>query len=157
MYFDVATKTFREKDVEADKIAFVAADKSLTWFELKALSDEICETLRKTNVQKGHSVLVYGDKEAFFLAAILSCFRINLPFIPVNNLLPEKRIEKIIEQTQSQLMLVAGNYATLPIMPIIIFSDFGIHIKGGIQLCKTMEAAYILYTSGSSGEPKGVI
>ncbi|HEX7414800.1 MAG TPA: AMP-binding protein [Bacteroidia bacterium] len=157
MYFDVATKKFREENVEANKIAFVAADKPLTWLELKALSDEICKTLEKTNVPKGHPVLVYGDKEAFFLVALLSCFRMGLPFIPVNNQLPEKRIEKIIEQTQSQLMLVASSYKAIPQMSVIIFSDFSIHTKGGIQLPKTMEAAYILYTSGSSGEPKGVI
>ncbi len=99
MYFDVATKVFKEEDVEPSKISFVAADKTLTWQELKKLSDELCKTFEKTNIPKGHSVLVYGDKEAFFLAAILSCYRMDLPFVPINNHLPEKRIEKIIEQT----------------------------------------------------------
>ncbi len=157
MYFDVATKSFKEESIEADKIIFVAADKTLTWQELKKLSDELCKTLEKTTVPKGHPVLVYGDKEAFFLAAILSCYRMGLPFIPINNHLPEKRIEKIIEQTQSQLMIVASNYTAIPQIPVTIKDDFSILKKENPSFSKTIAAAYILFTSGSSGEPKGVI
>ena len=58
MYFNVATKAFKEENIDADKIAFVAADKSLTWKELKNLSDEICTALEKTTVPKGHPILV---------------------------------------------------------------------------------------------------
>jgi D-alanine--poly(phosphoribitol) ligase subunit 1 len=157
MYFNVATKAFKEENIDADKIAFVATDKSLTWQELKTLSDEVCKTLEKTNISKGDPVLVYGDKEAFFLAAILSCYRMGLPFVPINNHLPGKRIEKIIEQTQSQVMIGAGNYSAIPQIPIVIKDDFSIHKKADAFFSKTINAAYILFTSGSSGEPKGVI
>ena len=157
MYFDVASKSFREENIEVDKIAFVAADKSIIWKELKVLSDKICETLIETTVPKGHPVLVYGDKEVFFLASILSCYRMGLPFVPINNHVPEKRIEKIIEQTHSKVMIVADNYSAIPQMPVIIKDDFSIHQKEHASFSKTIDAAYILFTSGSSGEPKGVI
>lgn len=157
MYFDVATKVFKAEDVEPNKASFIAADKTLTWQELKNLSDELCKTLEKTSIPKGHPVLVYGDKEAFFLAAILSCYRMGLPFIPVNNHLPEKRIEKIIEQTQSQVIIISGNHSAIPQLPVTIKDDFSIHKKENVSFSKTIEAAYMLFTSGSSGEPKGVI
>ena len=160
MYFDVATKIFREENVEANKIAFAAADKNITWRELKTLADKICETLKKEAIPKGNTVLVYGDKEAFFLAAVLSCYRMSLPFVPVNNSLPKNRIEKIIAQTQSEIMIVCGDYPNIPNISLIIKNDFSIsrntssplsgeNLRGG--------CAYILFTSGSSGEPKGVI
>jgi D-alanine--poly(phosphoribitol) ligase subunit 1 len=157
MFFDVATNFFKEENTEANKIAFVAADKNVTWTELKNLSDRICDTLTKTNAPKGSPVLVYGDKEAFFLAAILACYRLGLPFIPVSNSLPKKRIEKIIEQTQSNILIVAGNDEPDLQMPIIIKNDFTVHINGDANFTKTINAAYILFTSGSSGEPKGVV
>ena len=157
MYFDIATKTFKEENIEANKIAFVAADKNVGWSELKTLSDKICESLKKTNAPKGSPVLVYGDKEAFFLAAILACYQMGLPFIPINNSLPKKRIEKIIEQTQSNILIVAGNDVPDLQMPVIIKNDFTVQINGDIGFSKTINAAYILFTSGSSGEPKGVV
>jgi D-alanine--poly(phosphoribitol) ligase subunit 1 len=157
MYFDVATKTFKEENTEADKIAFVAADKNISWTELKILSDKICGVLEKVNALNGSPVLVYGDKEAFFLAAILACYRMGLPFIPVNNSLPKKRIEKIIEQTQSNILIVAGNDVPALQLPVIIKNNFTVQQKGNTSFSKTITAAYILFTSGSSGEPKGVV
>lgn len=157
MYFDVATKTFKEENTEATKIAFVAADKNVTWAELKNLSDKICDTLTKTNAPKGSPVLIYGDKEAFFLVAILACHQMGLPFIPINNSLPKKRIEKIIKQTQSNILIVAGNDMPDLQMPVLIKNDFSVEVKGDANFTKTINAAYVLFTSGSSGEPKGVV
>ncbi|HKC69701.1 MAG TPA: AMP-binding protein [Bacteroidia bacterium] len=157
MFFDVATKTFKEETVEANKIAFVAADKKVTWSELKNLSAEICEALEKTNAPKGSPVLVFGDKEAFFLAAILVCYQMGLPFVPVSNLLPQKRLEKITEQTKSAVMIVAGNnIPDLPV-PVLVKNDCSVEQKKTPNFSTTINAAYILFTSGSSGEPKGVV
>jgi D-alanine--poly(phosphoribitol) ligase subunit 1 len=157
MYFDVASKSFKEENSEANKIAFVAADKNVTWGLLKILSDKFCETLVKLGIPKGHPVLIYGDKDTFFLIAIISCYRMNLPFIPVNNSLPKNRIEKIIEQTQSEVMIVCGDYQNITETSIVIKDDLSIQQKGSLDFSKTIKAAYILFTSGSSGEPKGVI
>ena len=157
MFFDVATKTFKEENIEANKIAFVAADKNVSWIELKNLSDKICEALKKINAPKGSPVLVYGDKEAFFLAAIFACYRMGLPFIPVNNSLPKKRIEKIIEQTQSKIMIVCSSDTPIIQTLVIIKNDFAVEQKGDASFSKTINAAYVLFTSGSSGEPKGVV
>jgi D-alanine--poly(phosphoribitol) ligase subunit 1 len=157
VYFDVAGNSFKEEDKQAAKTAFVAADKELSWGELKILSTAICETLEKTDVPKGHPVLIYGDKEAFFLAAILSCYRMSLPFVPINNSLPINRIEKIIRQTQSRVMIVCGAYENLPQIPIILKDDLRIYKKENTFFAKIPNAAYVLFTSGSSGEPKGVI
>jgi len=157
MRFDVATKLFVEEDSHADKIVFAAADKNLTWQELKTLSDKICESFKKTNIPAGYPVLVYGDKESFFLAAILSCYRMNLAFVPLSPALPKKRIEKIIEQTQTEVLVNCGEYKDAPEVAIIIGEKLQIKKRPHPLPSPTgEEVSYILFTSGSSGEPKGV-
>ncbi|HXB40051.1 MAG TPA: AMP-binding protein [Bacteroidia bacterium] len=157
MRFDVATKIFLEEEAGGNKIAFVAADKELSWTGLKTLSDKICETLEKVKVPQGHPVLVYGDKEAFFLAAIFSCYRKNLPFVPLSPDLPPKRIENIIEQSKSSVILICGDYENAPELPVVIRNDF-IVVGSASTLNKIADGiAYIIFTSGSSGEPKGVL
>ena len=157
MYFDVASKNFKEENIGSDKIAFIAADKNVTWSELKTLSDKICKTFINTGILKGNPVLVYGDKEAFFLAAILSCYRMGLPFVPLNNSLPKNRKEKIIEQTESEVMIVCGDHENIPETSVVIKDDLSVQQKESTNSLHAIDATYILFTSGSSGEPKGVI
>jgi len=159
MYFDVAEKIFKDEFVEADKIAFVAADKEISWKELKTLSDKICGALDKLNLPKGYPVLVYGDKEAFFLTTLLSCYRNNLAFVPISPDLPEARIKKIIEQTKSEVMFVCGAYKNVPSVPVSIGHSLD-PLPNPPPRGREFPAdgtAYLLFTSGSSGEPKGVL
>lgn len=154
MKYNVKTKLFTEEIVAANTIAFAAADKDLTWSELKLLCDRICDCLKKSGIKPGHPVLVYGDKEAFFLTALLACYNNGLPFIPVSPFLPKKRIEKIIEQSKSEVLINCGDYTDLPELPCII--DKNLRVVPQERKGFLSNLAYILFTSGSSGEPKGV-
>lgn len=154
MRYNVKTKLFTEEIVAANNIAFAAADKDLTWSELKLLCDNICECLRKSKIPSGHPVLIYGNKEAFFLAAILACYNNSIPFIPLSPSLPKKRIEKIIEQSKSEVLISCGDYADVPVLPYII--DKHLRAVNGDLKGFLPGLAYVLFTSGSSGEPKGV-
>ncbi len=158
MRYNLKTKLFAEEIIAADKIVFAAADKDLTWSELKLLHDKICECLKKSNISKGSPVLIYGDKEAFFLASILACYNMNLTFIPLSPALPKKRIEKIIEQTQSKVLINCRGYTDIPKAVVIIGEDLRplpSPPPQGREILRS-EISYILFTSGSSGEPKGV-
>ncbi|MGZ3902837.1 MAG: AMP-binding protein [Bacteroidia bacterium] len=154
MKYNVKTRSFKEETVAANNIAFAAADKDLTWSELKTLCDRISNCLRESKIHSGHPVLIYGDKEAFFLTAILACYNTGLPFIPVSPLLPKKRIEKIIEQSKSEVLINCGSFTDLPELPCII--DKNLQATTNERKGVFSGLAYILFTSGSSGEPKGV-
>jgi D-alanine--poly(phosphoribitol) ligase subunit 1 len=156
MRFDVATKLFVEENIEVNKIAFAAADKDVSWSDLKILSDKICGIFRKINIPEGYPVLIYGDKEAFFLASILSCYRMNLTFVPLSPALPKKRIDKIIEQTHSEVLINCGNYADVPKTHVTIDQNLSVGFALQKKELPGQRASYILFTSGSSGEPKGV-
>jgi D-alanine--poly(phosphoribitol) ligase subunit 1 len=155
MRFDTARKIFLEEAVEPDKLAFACVDRDLIWLELKNLSDSICERLQKAEISLGHPVLLYGNKEAFLLAGLISCYRAGLPFIPVNPELPGQRISKIVHQSGAQALIASDVYVNLPEVPVIFTETKS---KGTATFEKRYpDIAYILFTSGSSGDPKGVL
>jgi D-alanine--poly(phosphoribitol) ligase subunit 1 len=156
MYFDLAANEFKEIDRDPAKLAFGCADRELTWQQLKDLSDKICSLLEQTNIPEGAPVIIYGEKETLFIAAILACYRKKLPFIPIEPSLPAKRIENIILQSGAQLGILCGNSSDAPQLSISINSDLEIVGQSTFETVHP-DSAYILFTSGSSGEPKGVI
>lgn len=156
MYFDVAANEFLETSDGAAKLCFAGADRELSWQELKDLSDRICQRLEEIKTPEGAPVIVYGEKEVLFLAAILSCYRKKIPFVPVEPSLPKKRIESIISQTKSEAIIVCGDYPQAPRLSVSITSALTISGKTSFQ-ARYPDIAYVLFTSGTSGEPKGVL
>lgn len=156
MYFDVAQRLFKEESRGGEKIAFVASEGELSWNELKKISGEIAKALEKAGVRKGARVLVYGDKEIFFLAAILACYRSKFTFIPVSPGLPVKRVESMIQQSAAEVMVVCGAYANVPRAPLALHCDLSVEQNVNYAAKTFEEDAYILFTSGSTGTPKGV-
>lgn len=156
MRFDVVQKTFVENSLSANKTAFVAADKELSWEELKQLTEKVAKVFDKENISAGSPVAVYGNKEALFLASIVACYIKGLPFIPIGPDLPLKRIHKILEQSGTSIIINCGSYYNLPELPLTFNTDLSVQSTCPMPE-KKIDGAYVLFTSGSSGEPKGVV
>lgn len=155
MYFDLQRNTFMETGRRPEKLAFAAADRNLSWAELQELSDLICAAFKKADVPVGHPVMIYGDKQAFFLAAVVACLREELPFICINNELPRRRMELIKQRTGSQVLVCAG--------PFDFRAEVTIHADCSVVSAERpqyrsifSDVRYLIFTSGSQGEPKGV-
>ena len=157
MRFDLVERVFTHEDEDSTKIAFAGADKDISWSYLKNLSDAIYRLLRDLSVPQGHPVIVHGDKEIFFLASLLACYRAELPFVPVTPELPQQRITNIIAQTGSQVCIQCGEQGMEDFSGILIRSDLSVKKASAKFEALHPEIAYILFTSGSTGTPKGVL
>jgi len=132
-----------------DRVAHVWRDQQLTFGELRAHSDALACYLR-TRVTRGVPVVVHGHKEPGMLVGFLACIKAGNPYVPIDKGLPTARIEKIVRHSRAALVLTPGAK-----LDAAIARHHGLRPDPRTRLAPK-DNVYIMYTSGSTGEPKGV-
>ena len=145
MRFDLELLDFVECDKEFNKIAVSGSDKDLTWNEFKNEVENFKTKLLEFNLPKGHPVVIYGHKEASFIVSAVACMSLGFPYIPVDTIYPQERLNKIVNIVNSAVV----------INTIEDKIDFNIE-KVSTKYFYEDPIIYIIFTSGSTGEPKGV-
>ena len=133
--------------VSPQAIAHVSGTHSLTYGELRARSNSLAHSLWQRFGDDGRPVAVLGHREPEVLVAFLGIVKSGRPYVPIDNGLPLRRVRKIIQSAEIALLLTPKNIR---------------EISGGGTACATRplrpdDPFYILFTSGSTGDPKGVV
>ncbi|MFA7081406.1 MAG: AMP-binding protein [Bacteroidales bacterium] len=162
MRYDFNKKEFVDKDIDSNKLAIVGSDHETDWDSLQVTTERLTCILKDLNISKGCPIIIYGHKEALFPAAILSCIHSTTTYIPIDKIYPVERIKKIIEITGVQVIIQCSENIPIIDIPVLIKHNLEIVTTGEIDN-KTTDynsekevPQYIMFTSGSTGEPKGV-
>lgn len=142
MRFDFAAGQFVKTGNDAGT-ALIGTDRRLTWAGLEAEVESLSSALNQ-KLKRGGPVAIYGHKEAGMTSAILACFKSRIPYIPVDNLVPEARLRTICAIAQAEFVLRVPQMEFEPCPP------------AAGPWPGAADLAYIIFTSGSTGEPKGV-
>jgi benzoate-CoA ligase family protein len=160
----------------ADKTAFIAADATLTYDQLRKQVNRAGGLLKELGVGREHRVLLVLDDTTAFPILFLGAMRIGAVPVPVSHLDKGDNFRHFVED--SYATVVATDAETLPrLQSELADHDLRYLVRGGegagvVELDGGLAAqpaeldpapthrddmAFWLYSSGSTGKPKGVV
>ena len=148
-----------------EAIAIRSEEEECSYFQLEERSNQMARFLLDAGLKTEDRVGLCLDRSIDLIVAILGIQKAGGAFVPLDSDLPEPRIRYMIEQSQAAYVISAGDHITL-------FSDHSgtsvidlDHAQMMLEAYPTTELekpvstaqlAYVLYTTGSTGQPKGV-
>lgn len=163
MKFCFNKKDFIEHEIDPQKLAVIGENNALTWEQFEQKVSDFCAFFKAKGWDKlEFPVLLYGHKQTEMIVAIYSFIKLQIPYIPCDVIYPNERIESIIEITKSNLIVnCSGQKVTFSKINNVDFQNFTFIQTQISDVSLTAEKSadsliYILFTSGSTGVPKGV-
>lgn len=144
------------------KIAVVMNDNSLTFEELWDLSLSLANSLIDLKVKEGDVVSFKLKPSIENIALIIAIWHVKAAYHPINNDTPEKILERYISIARPAVLIVNSDFNSLDKAylntKIISFDELINNNYKKHKLCmRAYGPAYLMFTSGSSGEPKAVM
>lgn len=131
-----------------DRTAFVAGDERISYAQVDDESARVYAYLKAQGIGREQFVLVLMPRDVHFFSCILGVMKAGAAFAHLEEGYPQKRVEYIREDTGAVLTLDTALLATIleTCEPL-----------AGYEKTDPHDAAYAVYTSGSTGNPKGVL
>jgi len=145
-----------------DKVAVRFADRAWTYRQLNAAAERIAGGLRAAGFNHGDRIVAYGRNSDYFLLAWLGCCKAGIVHVPANYALSAPELGYIVKQSGATLVLydealeetalACGGAKTQKFEWIL-----GLEGPPVGEDVFDENLAQILYTSGTTGTPKGAM
>ena len=146
---------------DSDVPAYRCRQGILRYRELIVAARRVASLLSQT-VPSGSPVGIYGHKELLMPVCIAACTLAGLPYLPIDRQIPSVRAERMLRLAGARLLLCAAAPPWTPPVPFLSSDKLeSAAFSPALSPAEPVRTApddpfYLLFTSGSSGEPKGI-
>ena len=150
---------YKNIDSDSEKIIVYDSKRSWTWIELLNRAKFYSELILKYNNDQ-NIIPILVDRSGESISAILGCILLKKGIAPLSSNQPSVRIEKSLNKLNSNILLSPFN-SELNLIDIKILTPRLSSVVPKINYDKidfnSNDILYNLFTSGSTGDPKGVM
>lgn len=173
----------RRRVKSAGRVALVAGDRELTYDVLAERIDRLADALEQRGVRAGDRIAYLGENDPAFLETLFAAGRLGALFVPLNTRLAAPEIQYALQSSGATVLVCAAELGELAVsgmagtqvehLVAVEPRRAGVVPPAGAQAYESVVAAgrpvdrdvpvsrddpaIILFTSGTTGRPKGAL
>ncbi|ORX81926.1 acetyl-CoA synthetase-like protein [Anaeromyces robustus] len=147
-----------------DKCAIVDNDIKISFKELDEMSNSLAHYLRGAGITRNDIIPIICDRTYHYIVGIIGISKAGAAFLPVDRKLPAERIQFLVEDSNPKMILYYNTKDIIDNFTNKTYKTYDLEVhdynanRNPIKLINDpSDICYVLFTSGTTGKPKGVL
>jgi amino acid adenylation domain-containing protein len=150
---------------QPDAIAIVFGEQRLSYRELNQRANQVAHYLRKRGVRPEILVGVSLERSPEMVIGLLGVWKAGGAYVPLDPTYPQERLSFMVSDSDVRVLLTESKsrhlFPNAKDKTVCLDSDWpaiaGETVSNPVPLATPADLAYVMYTSGSTGNPKGAM
>ncbi|MGE7170346.1 non-ribosomal peptide synthetase [Bacillus altitudinis] len=150
---------------QPNAVALSAGDHTMTYAELNEQANRLARHLQKNGVNHQTVTAILAERTPELIVSLLAVLKAGATYVSIDPDYPESRIQYMLKDSgathllthssfisQTRSLAFDGTYLFADDQEILLMSSENLPLEAGLD-----DTAYIMYTSGTTGQPKGIM
>ncbi len=147
----------------SNNLAVADKDTSLTFKQLSTAARGVAKMIQSHVTGKHQVVAVLMDRSVVYTTSMLGIMSAGCVYLPLNSSDPIERIKGILTDARASVVITQQNKLDLlkditTVKPLVISLDEVMKpVEVNLPVIGALDPCYMIFTSGTTGKPKGVV